>query len=221
MIRNETGSDDRINEFDSIKVFPLEDLAIAAAMHEQNEVECEMHKETLVPLKALVPDLFLVDLGIRLLDTNKLLMGRKLGSGGFGEVFKAEYEGKSVAVKRLMKGRQKQQSKEPPAGGISSADTPDLPAEDPMNDETVMLSVINTFPKLRGEVSVMSRLKHPCILELIGASVNKLLFAMEYAPMGDLASELHLQYVCSRPAFVCDGVVNGTLLPQMMYSLNL
>ena len=208
ILRNNTGSDDRINEFDSIKVFPLEDLAIAAAMENRNEIECEMHKETLVPLRSLVPDLFLVDLGISVLDPDQLSIGRKLGSGGFGEVFKAVYQGKDVAVKRLMKGQSNRQSNE--SSGTSSTD------DGSSNDETVVLSVINTFPKLRGEVAVMSRLKHPCILELIGASVHKLLFAMEFAPMGDLASELQLQYVCSRPAFVCDGFVKGTLLSHLI-----
>ena len=209
MLRNKPGSDDRINEFDSIKVFPLEDLAIAAAMDNRNEIECEMHKETLVPLRSLVPDLFLVDLGINVLEPDQLSLGRKLGSGGFGEVFKAVYKGKDVAVKKLMKGQLNRQSNE-------SSKTSSTDAGGSLNDETAVLSVINTFPKLRGEVAVMSRLKHPCILELIGASVHKLLFAMEFAPMGDLASELQLQYVCSRPAFVCDGVVKGTLLSHLI-----
>lgn len=211
-LHNGSDSGGRINEFDSIKVFPLEDLAIAAAMNGQDEIVCEMHRDEPVPLKSLVPDLFLVDLGIRILDSKKLTLGKKLGCGAFGEVFKAAYDGNPVAVKMLMKLSDQRQSSSNELASASASSYEDVP----MDDEAKMMTVINTFPKLRNEVAMMSRLKHPCILKLIGASVHKLLFAMEFAPMGDLASELHLQYVCSRPAFVCDRVVQGTLLCHLL-----
>ena len=53
----------------------------------------------------MVSDLFLLDLGVPYLDESKLIVGQTLGTGSFGEVYKAGYKGKAVALKKLFTGR--------------------------------------------------------------------------------------------------------------------
>ena len=84
-----------------------------------------------------------------------------------------------------------------------------------MTEEDVM-AVIGTFPKLRSELAIMSQLhNHPCILKLIGVSIHRLCFAMEFAPLGDLATYIHGQYV-NRLGAATDQPLHEAVLPCLL-----
>ena len=79
------------------------------------------------------------------------------------------------------------------------------------------LAVMNAVPVLRSELVIMSQLNdHPCILRLIGVCTQQLLFAMEFAPLGDLASYVHEQYILTRPQLMSQRVFMDTILPRML-----
>ena len=83
-----------------------------------------------------------------------------------------------------------------------------------MEDE--VMKILTSFPKLRSELTIMSQLSHPCILKLIGVSIHQLCFAMELAPLGDLASYIYEQHVSSRPELVTEKAFHETILPRMI-----
>ena len=87
-----------------VSQFPLTVCAIAALNHDR--VFCQMHPDRPVPLTHLVPDILLSDLPSSLvLEKEKLDLEEsnwtKLGTGGMGAVFKANYDGEPIAIKRF------------------------------------------------------------------------------------------------------------------------
>jgi serine/threonine protein kinase len=102
----------------------------------------------------------------RVLDVESLLVGAKfLGRGGFGEVFAVQLDGIEVAVKRLLLGAE---------------------------EEEVMAKVSWAYVKfdqidaMRQEIAVLSRLKHPHVVQLLGYSLAPLAIVMERAQLGGL-----------------------------------
>ena len=78
------------------------------------------------------------------------------------------------------------------------------------------MKILSTFPKLRSELAIMSQISHPFILKLIGVSIHQLCFAMELAPLGDLASYLYEQHVITRLELVTRKAYHETILPRML-----
>ena len=187
----ETASD--INQY---HVFPHEKLAVAATIRKLTNVRCYRHPDVPVPLIELVPEFFLSDLDIHHLDEKELVVGDKLTQGGFGEVWLANYRGEQVAFKTLFKRRQQSQ-------------------EGDITDEEV-IAVLHNFKHLRIEIAMMSRLRHPFILKLIGVSIQTLGFAMEYAPKGDLYSEINRHYHMRKAEFISTKEVHGTLFQKVI-----
>ncbi|XP_072050182.1 leucine-rich repeat serine/threonine-protein kinase 1-like [Amphiura filiformis] len=150
--------------------FEFTGLTVAAIVEKKDSIECHMvtnssQAERLIPLKDVVPDLFLLDLNVdKLNECDINISDIKLGEGSFGIVFKANIGEESVALKSLLK--------------------------QDFNDDTtgdeLIFAVIEQFPDFRREIATMSRLQHPCILQMVGVYVQKLMFAMEFAPHGDL-----------------------------------
>ena len=75
---------------------------------------------------------------------------------------------------------------------------------------------MESFHKLRNEVAIMSKLDHPCIVNLVGVSVRHLCFAMDYAPLGDLQSYLCTEHQSARPHFVKQQIVLEPVLSRML-----
>lgn len=159
----------------------------------------------LISLQQLLPDVFMVDLGPSYLLKDKLEIEKRLGVGGFGEVYKAVYDGNPIAVKSLVKG----QFNKHPARSATN--------QDPHSrEEEQEMSVIYKFPKLRSEVALMARLKHPCIIKLLGVSIQQLSFAMEFAPLGDLSTYVERRFEELQAEFISERTVHRTLLPRML-----
>ena len=171
-------------------------------MKAQEQVQCPVQSHSL-SLKQLLPDVFLVDLRVDYLNEEKLNIMKRLGVGGFGEVFKAEYDGRQVAVKKLLKGQ------------LERLPTFVLDDDEYLQEEQE-ICVLYKFPQLRSEVAMMSRLKHPCIIKLIGVSIQQLSFAMEFAPLGDLDSYVGCKFKELKSQFVSERTIHKTILPRML-----
>ncbi|KAL7980155.1 hypothetical protein Chor_001423 [Crotalus horridus] len=85
--------------------FNMEDCFLTAI--EQDHITCALHPDVPVPLQELVPELFMTDFPARLfLENSKLEYVENensiLGQGGSGTIiYRAQYQGKPVAVKRF------------------------------------------------------------------------------------------------------------------------
>ncbi|XP_071795301.1 leucine-rich repeat serine/threonine-protein kinase 1-like [Asterias amurensis] len=193
---------------ENIHYFSVGQLSLGATVGGSEEVECPRNPGVSLPLTRLIPDLLLLDLPIRALDKTLFdfdpKKSRRLGSGGFGEVFRAKFRGQNVAVKMLIgstflrqstdSGLQSGGSQKSSVGSSCESDrgTPFSISSQRSgsNADFTAELVINGFANLRSEVATMAKLRHPCIIHLIGISIQHLCFAMELAPLGDLASFL-------------------------------
>lgn len=95
--------------------------------------------------------------GILVIDYKDVIEESELGKGAFGTVYKATFEGKTVAVKRL--------------------DVSDN------NDE---VEFKEKFTEFRKEASLMAGLVHPNIVKLLGVSVKPFAMITEFLAYGDL-----------------------------------
>ncbi|XP_022111025.1 leucine-rich repeat serine/threonine-protein kinase 1-like isoform X2 [Acanthaster planci] len=217
--------------------FSVSNLALTATMKGTEEVECPRHSEEVLALPKLIPDLFLMDLPIRILDKKMFdfdpKVSRSLGSGGFGEVFKAQFRHKDVAVKMLItstffthrtdSGMHSSTGDEDSKKSSNGSDLSDSSKKslsprlyDEKNIDVNAIFVMEGFSNLRSEVATMSKLQHPCIIRLIGISIQHLCFAMELAPLGDLASHLKREIENQRESFAVNGKVYRTILDRVL-----
>ena len=147
-----------------------------------------------------MPDLFLLDLEVAILKESDIKVSNiKLGEGAFGIVFKADISGHPVALKSLLK------------HGFSEQ----------ISMEELIDHVIIQYPDFRREISTMSRLQHPCILQLTGICIQKLWFAVEFAPFGDLASYIDDQLCIpdiqgDSALYGSPNFISGTALDRML-----
>ncbi|KAJ7311344.1 hypothetical protein JRQ81_006960 [Phrynocephalus forsythii] len=164
---------------EDLQYFNLEDCVLAAI--ELDSIACAHHPDVLVPLQELVPELFMTDFPARLfLENSKLKYteneNNMLGQGGSGTViYRAQYQGKPVAVKRFH---------------IKKCKSSACSATDTMLRHLRAMDAMKNFSEFRQEASMLHSLQHPCIVSLIGISIHPLCFALELAPLGSLTTVL-------------------------------
>ncbi len=95
-----------------------------------------------------------------------LIREKKIGEGGFADVFRGIYSEKSVAIKIL----RFKEEKETEEGGV----TP-----------------LEAFSEFRREVWIMSSLSHPCLCGLVGFCIYPPCIVCEFVDKGDLYSFIH------------------------------
>eukprot|EP00026_Physarum_polycephalum_P000314 Phypoly_transcript_00314.p1 GENE.Phypoly_transcript_00314~~Phypoly_transcript_00314.p1 ORF type:complete len:1738 (-),score=158.13 Phypoly_transcript_00314:23-5236(-) len=136
--------------------FSLEDCERSAALG-SSSVICP--KANLpIRLDQLVPDVVMSDLESRKIDFSQVKIEKELAKGGYGIVFKGEYNNQAVAVKQL----------------ILDEEASDMERNS------------KAFGVFRSEVWVMSGLRHPNIVQLLGFCVSPMAMVMEFVPSGTL-----------------------------------
>ncbi|XP_063170359.1 leucine-rich repeat serine/threonine-protein kinase 1 [Candoia aspera] len=164
---------------EDVQYFNMEDCFLTAI--EQDSITCTQHPDLPVPLQELVPELFMTDFPARLfLENGKLEYIENensiLGRGGSGTViYRAQYQGKPVAVKRF-------QIKKYKSSANSAADT--------MLRHLQAMDAMKSFSEFRQEASMLHSLQYPCVVSLIGISIHPLGLALELAPLGSLTTVL-------------------------------
>lgn len=172
-----TGHEEAVRKAECGHYFNVEDCVLNAV--ELDYVTCPNHPTIPVPLRELVPELFMTDFPARLfLEIKDLEYNESenniLGQGGSGTViYRARYQGKPVAVKRFLIKKCR-----------SSADT----SIDTMFRHLQAMEAMRNFSEFRLEASMLHSLSHPCIVALIGICIHPLCFALELAPLGSLSS---------------------------------
>lgn len=91
-----------------------------------------------------------------------ITLGKQLGKGAFGEIYEGTWRGRSYAVKKLI-----------------------------LEDEEDLEHTLTVFHEFRREVWLMSRLLHPCVINLVAFSFNPFSLIMEKASEGALYNFLH------------------------------
>ncbi|XP_038074856.1 leucine-rich repeat serine/threonine-protein kinase 1-like [Patiria miniata] len=219
-----------------ITKFSVSKLALEAALQIMDEVKCPKHPMEGVALPKLLPDFFLMDLPVRILDKKAFAFdpwtSESLGRGAYGEVFKGKYRHEDVAVKMLAKkailcGRPESgvhtSGREDNSKTSSSSSSPRDSGNQSLSpmpyDESIApneMLVMEGFSNLRSEVATMCKLRHPCIIQLIGISIQNLCFAMELAPLRDLAKLLRRESESHRESFVRKERAYGTILDRVL-----
>ncbi|XP_023930801.1 leucine-rich repeat serine/threonine-protein kinase 1 [Lingula anatina] len=199
--------------------FSLEYCAMKA-YEGKTHLVCPVHPKK-VKVHNLIPDLLLTDLPENfLLDGDYLIKEDFLSKGGTAMVFKGLYKGKAVAIKEFFSGQNAseytQSSGSEDSGrmtfqsGVSTWQSTLEAADDTTStvsgvetlgtrEQEILewrqmakgAKIVQAFKEVRQEVMLLSKLKHPNVLSLIGVCFNPLCFVMEYAPYGSLTSVLH------------------------------
>lgn len=163
-----------------IHLFKLTDCAKAVATGDT--IQCPIDGSR-VPLSDLVPDLMLADIPQDMhINTREFDYSctpeNQLGAGGAGEVYIGTYRDQTVAVKLF-------------SGAVGSHDG----GQGSLEPSSMMMQlrgedVVALLRELRQEAIVLSHLKHPCVVGLVGVSLRPLCLVMELAPKKSLNSVL-------------------------------
>ncbi|WAR00447.1 LRRK1-like protein [Mya arenaria] len=173
-------------------------------------------------LSHLVPDLLMQELPLHFfLDVTALeTQDSLLGGGVAGAVYRGRYRGNAVAVKLYRSDARYQLAER--AGQLHSngsetsgtgtmgsnfddgeiyANVADMIFEQTDREKEAAMKSFKALKELRQEVSLTSRLQHPCIIALVGMAFSPhLMMALELAPLGSLRSVLDREVV-ERPVF--------------------
>ncbi|XP_057705282.1 leucine-rich repeat serine/threonine-protein kinase 1 isoform X2 [Corythoichthys intestinalis] len=178
--RNGTSRSGRDSEGEGLHLFGVEDCALAALAGDF--IECPGPPGHIVPLRELVPELFMTDFPARLfLEKDYLEYSEDesniIGQGGSGTiVYRARYRGQPVAIKRFHSRNFWQRAPS------EDADT--------MIKRLRSAEVCHRFAEFRQEATTLRRLRHPCVVALEGVSVRPLCLVLELAPLGSLRDVL-------------------------------
>ena len=125
-----------------------------------------------ISLEDIVPDIYLLDLGVSILEEHDLKISTTMKEGGFGTVFKADISGETVALKSLLEKH----------------------IDETASKEELKYVVLENIADFRREIATMARLQHPCIVKLKSVFMQKLWFVLEFAPYGDLGDYVNDQF---------------------------
>ncbi|XP_033109441.1 leucine-rich repeat serine/threonine-protein kinase 1-like [Anneissia japonica] len=193
------------------KFFTFEDCVFSATM--VKEAHCKKHNGP-ISLQMIIPDIYMLDLKVPSLDEEGFEIDKedRLGRGGYGSVFKCVHNDRNLAVKQFLNVERfltlqgmseyvitpccntgvHSRTSSCTSSCSSASLTPSTGSSIQDTDRIMALKteVVAKFSNLRSEVATMTRLKHPCIIQLVGVSIKGVCFAMECAPLGDLKSLL-------------------------------
>eukprot|EP01098_Paradermamoeba_levis_P004984 TRINITY_DN2117_c0_g1_i4.p1 TRINITY_DN2117_c0_g1~~TRINITY_DN2117_c0_g1_i4.p1 ORF type:complete len:1636 (+),score=493.61 TRINITY_DN2117_c0_g1_i4:118-5025(+) len=155
---------------EDVHLFKMQDIEAAVSDGVQ-ELACAKSPNQKIPIDRLAPDIVMQDFKGDRIDLGELKLGKILGSGSFGRVYKGIWKDQIVAVKEMK-----------------------LP------DNVSKAKKLKAFNEFRREVWLMSGLKHPNVVNLLGFSMNPFLIIMEMVAAGDLYKFLNdKSKVCDWP----------------------
>ncbi|XP_071964099.1 leucine-rich repeat serine/threonine-protein kinase 1-like [Antedon mediterranea] len=196
------------------KFFNFDDCVFTAT--NVKEAYCRKHNGA-ISLQMIIPDIYMLDLKVAALDPEGFEVSKddRLGRGGFGSVFKCEHNGQELAVKQFINvdrflskqgledfvitpcsnafDHSRTSSCNSCCSSVSSTPSSGSSMHESDKISALKIEVVSKFANLRSEVATMTRLKHACIVQLVGVSIRGVCFAMECAPLGDLKSLLEKQ----------------------------
>jgi serine/threonine-protein kinase CTR1 len=93
----------------------------------------------------------------------EIIINRKIGEGGFADVFRGIYKEQDVAIK-VLRFKEGEESKD---------------------------AALEAFSEFRREVWIMSSLDHPCLCRLVGFCIFPTCIVCEFVDKGDLYTFVH------------------------------
>jgi serine/threonine protein kinase len=144
-------------------LFTLEECE-AAAIAGHTFVRCSGVRD--IRLDVVTPDIAMTHVQDSRLEYSDIEMGKKIGEGGFADVFKSIFRGEIVAVKRIKFGAKNQ----------------------PTLDDT---SEIEAFGEFRREVWIMSGIVHQNCVQLTGFTMDPFCIITEFLHHGNMYDLLH------------------------------
>ncbi|XP_070542862.1 leucine-rich repeat serine/threonine-protein kinase 1-like [Ptychodera flava] len=223
------------------KEFTLEECARVAVR--SDEITCEIHPDRPVPLVNLVPDILLCDLPKKfMVDGDDLVFEAKrdqcLGVGGAAIVFRGRFNGRDIAIKEFHATKNRTFSDifhdETIDSGLSTSSSASSSSSSSSNNSyqgrltttthcpvkraLEGMAAIQAFKELRSEVSLLSKLHHPCIVQLIGISLRPICFGLELAPMGSLQTIIQSEVMKKnyKTRDITKGSIYGSLLDRVI-----
>lgn len=124
-----------------------------------------------VRLDKIAPDVSFHSLDHLLVPYEAIKMENLIATGGFAEIFKSQYKGETVAVKRFLS------SSEGIGGGMNAANA-------------VSEEFSESFRELQHEAFLMAKLSHPNVVALKALCVRPICMVMEFVPHGTLGGLL-------------------------------
>jgi len=139
-----------------------------------------------VPLERIAPDISFHSLGDLLIPFADICLGTLVARGGFAEIFKAEYKGETVAVKKFLSGGGDLSGDSSSSGdGVGIGAAPNQQQHSQISEE-----FSESFRELQHEAFLMAQLKHPNVVCLKALCVRPICMVMEWVPHGTLSSRL-------------------------------
>lgn len=167
-----------------INCFTIEECMLAG--REYGWVECPTHSGR--HMKEMAPDTIFADIDEALvLNVEQIKRGRLLGRGAFGFVFRTTI--KKMNGELIDAAQKMLEPVDPGAGARVSAVTAYKAAADKWKRDSSEFAC-RAYCTCRQELNLLTRLKHPNVVSLIGACTTPLSLVVELAPLGALSQLL-------------------------------
>ncbi|CAG0890372.1 unnamed protein product [Darwinula stevensoni] len=162
---------------------------ILSTFSTSSSVICPVHKN--LSLRHLAPDLVFLDLGDQyLIHPEAMKRGRLLGRGAFGFVFQGTCLSKRVSGNTPLDVALKMLQPVSPGSVAPPADLLAYKAAESKWDREPLQYACKAYTTARQELQILSSLRHPHIVSLVGMTAKPLALVLELAPLGALDARL-------------------------------
>jgi Leucine-rich repeat (LRR) protein/GTPase SAR1 family protein len=152
---------------------------ISSSSSMADRMKLQRVKRTNVPLSKIAPDISFHSLGDLVVPYEAIKQGQVIARGGFAEIFKSEFAGETVAVKKFLSSENSVGGPGAMQGGMQGG------GSGLISDE-----FSESFRELQHESFLMARLDHPNIVSLKALCVRPICMILEWIPGGTLSDLL-------------------------------